>query len=96
MVVRNTTSVGGVDGAARQQQTAPAVPRRQSDSVSTLDADRAAAVARAVRANVGAFRTARVAQIEKAIDSGTYQPSASEVASQLLDAAEIDASLQGI
>jgi anti-sigma28 factor (negative regulator of flagellin synthesis) len=53
-------------------------------------------VARAVRANVGAFRTARVAQIEKAIDSGTYQPSASEVASQLLDAAEIDASLQGI
>lgn len=94
MVIRNTTSVGGVDSAARQSQTDAAAPRRQSDSVSMADAGRAAAVARAAQATVGLSRTARLAQVEGAIRAGTYYPSASQLASQLLDAAEIDARLQ--
>jgi anti-sigma28 factor (negative regulator of flagellin synthesis) len=39
-------------------------------------------------------RTARLAQVEDAIHAGTYYPSASQVASQLLDEAEVDARLQ--
>ena len=96
MVIRNTTSVGGVDSAARQPQSDAAAPRRQSDSVSMADADRAAAVARAAQTKVGMSRTARLAQVEDAIHAGTYYPSASQLASQLLDAAEIDARLQNI
>jgi anti-sigma28 factor (negative regulator of flagellin synthesis) len=41
-------------------------------------------------------RSARLAQVESAIRAGTYHPSASEVASRLLDAAEVDARLQAL
>ena len=96
MVIKNTTSVGGVDSAARQPQADAAAPRRQPDSVSMADADRAAAVARAAQTQVGLSRSARLAQVEGTIHAGTYYPSASQLASQLLDAAEIDARLQNI
>ena len=38
----------------------------------------------------------RLAKIEASIRSGNYQPSASEIASRLLDAAEIDEHLQAM
>jgi anti-sigma28 factor (negative regulator of flagellin synthesis) len=39
------------------------------------------------------LRVVRLARVEHAIRAGTYQPSASVVASRILDAAEIDAHL---
>ncbi len=61
-----------------------------------VDADRAAAVARAVRTNLGVLRTVQTAKVEKAIKAGNYWPSASELANRLVDDAEIDARLQGM
>ena len=96
MMIKNTTSVGAVDPATSKPQTDAATLRRQSDSVSTEDAAQAAALARAVQANVGMSHSARLAQVESAIRAGTYQPSASALASRLLDAAEVDARLQAL
>jgi anti-sigma28 factor (negative regulator of flagellin synthesis) len=96
MMIKNTTSVGAVDPATSKPQTDAATLRRQSDSVSTADAAQAAALARAVQANVGMSHSARLAQVEGAIRAGSYQPSASALASRLLDAAEVDARLQAL
>jgi anti-sigma28 factor (negative regulator of flagellin synthesis) len=40
--------------------------------------------------------SARLAEVENAIRAGTYAPSANELASRLLDAAEVDARLQAM
>jgi anti-sigma28 factor (negative regulator of flagellin synthesis) len=53
-------------------------------------------MARAVQANVRTMRTVRLARIAAAIRDGNYQPSASQVASSLLDAADIDAHMQAL
>ena len=96
MMIKNTTSVGGVEPAASKPQTEAAAPRRQADRVSTANAEQAAALARAVQSDIGVSHSARLAQIEGAIRAGTYQPSASQLASRLVDAAEIDARLQAM
>jgi anti-sigma28 factor (negative regulator of flagellin synthesis) len=96
MMIKNTTSVGGSDPATNKPQTDAPVFRRQSDSVSTADAAQAAALAREVQSKVGMSHNARLAQVESAIRAGTYEPSASELASRLLDAAEVDARLQAM
>ena len=96
MMIKNTTSVGGIDPATNRQQTDPIPLQRQPDSVSTADAEQAAALARAVQASVGMSRSARLAHVEGAIRAGTYHPSASEVVGRLLDAAEVDARLQAL
>jgi len=93
-MIKNTTSVGGVDPAASKPQTDVAVPRRQADTVSTSEGQRAAALVRAVQATVGMSHAARLTEVENAIRAGTYAPSASQLASRLLDEAEIDARLQ--
>ena len=96
MMIKNTTSVGGIDPATNRQQTDPIPLQRQPDSVSTADAEQAAALARTVQASVGMSRSVRLAHVEGAIRAGTYHPSASEVAGRLLDAAEVDARLQAL
>ena len=96
MMIKNTTSVGGIDPATNRQQTDPIPLQRQPDSVSTADAEQAAALARAVQASVGMSRSVRLAHVEGAIRAGTYHPSASEVTGRLLDAAEVDARLQAL
>jgi anti-sigma28 factor (negative regulator of flagellin synthesis) len=50
----------------------------------------------AVQAKVGMSHTARLAEVENAIRTGTYAPSASQLASRLVDEAEIDARLQAM
>ena len=96
MMIKNTTSVGGIDPATNRQQIDPIPLHRQPDSVSTADAEQAAALARTVQSSVGLSRSARLAQVESAIRTGNYHPSASEVAGRLLDAAEVDARLQAL
>ena len=96
MMIKNTTSVGGVEPAASKPQADAAAPRLKSDRVSTANAEQAAALARAVQTDIGTSHAARLAQIEDAIRAGSYQPSASQLASRLVDAAEIDARLQAM
>jgi len=96
MMIKNTTSVGGVEPAASKPQTEAAAPRLKSDSVSTADAAKAAALARAGAGHIGLSHSARLAQIEGAIRAGSYAPSASELADRLVSAAEIDARLQAM
>jgi anti-sigma28 factor (negative regulator of flagellin synthesis) len=96
MMIKNTTSVGGTDPAASKTQPEAAAPRIKSDSVSTADAAKAAALARAVQTNIGVSHSARLAQIEDAIRAGSYAPSASQLADRLVSAAEIDARLQAM
>ena len=96
MMIKNTTSVGAVDSATNKPQTNAAGSRRQADTVSTAEGQRAAALVRAVQATVGKSHTARLVEVENAIRAGTYAPSASQLASRLLDAAEIDARLQAM
>jgi anti-sigma28 factor (negative regulator of flagellin synthesis) len=96
MMIKNTTSVGGVDPAASKVQTDVAAPRRQPDRVSTADGQRAAALIRAVQASVGTSHSARLAEVENAIRAGSYAPSASQLASRLVDEAEVDARLQAM
>ena len=96
MMIKNTPSVGGVDPATSKPQADAAVPRRPADRVSTADFEQAAALARALQAKVGLTRTARLAQVEAAFQSGNYHPSASDLASKLVTAAEIDARLQAM
>jgi anti-sigma28 factor (negative regulator of flagellin synthesis) len=99
MEIKNATSaasVGGTRPAASQPQ-AENEPRRLSpDQVSTVDTSRMADMARAVQGNVRTMRTVRLAHIEDAIRSGNYEPSASRIASALLDAAEIDGHLRAL
>jgi hypothetical protein len=54
------------------------------------------ALARTVQAKLGTGRAAMLAQVENAVRSGTYAPSASQLADRLLNAAEIDARLQAL
>jgi anti-sigma28 factor (negative regulator of flagellin synthesis) len=96
MEIKNTTSVSATGVATSKPPHDPVARRRPADRVSTLDVHRAADVARGVQAKVGELRTVRLAQIEDAIDSGNYQPSASQVANRMLDAAEIDSHMQAI
>lgn len=96
MEIRNTTSVGGARPAASQAQPDSVARRPSSDSVSTADTSHMAALARAAQSNVDTLRVARLAHIEKSIRAGTYHPTASEIASRLLDAAEIDHHMQAI
>jgi anti-sigma28 factor (negative regulator of flagellin synthesis) len=55
-----------------------------------------AKLARDVQEKGGLLHSVRLAKIEASIRSGNYQPSASEIASRLLDAAEIDEHLQAM
>ena len=97
MEIKNTASVGGVRSPASQAQTDPPVARRSSsDCVSTPDTTRMADLARSIQARVGTLRTVRLAQVEKSIRTGNYQPSASQIASRLLDAAEIDSHMKAL
>jgi len=96
MEIGNVTSVGGENSSA--SQVAADLPARQSPpvTVSTADTSRMAEMARTAQRSVATLRTVRLARIEKAIHEGNYQPSASQIANRLLDAAEIDSHMQAM
>jgi anti-sigma28 factor (negative regulator of flagellin synthesis) len=96
MEILSTTSVGGGGAVAGKPFAGNVRPQGPSDRVSTLDIDRAADMARGVQGKVGELRLVRLEHIGEAICKGNYQPSASQVASRLLDAAEIDEHLQAL
>jgi hypothetical protein len=96
MMIKNTTSVGAVDPATSKPQKEDVAPRVRSDRVSTLEGQQALALARSVQARVSAGHAAMLVQVEQAVRSGTYAPSASQLADRLLSAAEIDARVQAL
>jgi hypothetical protein len=65
-----------------------------ADRVTMDDGAHAAALVRAAAAGAGASRSARLAQIEAGVRNGSYRPTASQIAEQLLSSAELDARLQ--
>jgi anti-sigma28 factor (negative regulator of flagellin synthesis) len=64
--------------------------------VSTADTSRVVDLAQAALARAGTSRADRLAQLEKAIQAGTYQPSASQTANGMFDAAKIDNAMQSV
>ena len=96
MEIKGTTSVEAIRSVANQPQSEAVSRPSQPVSVSTADTSRMAEMARAVQEKSGLLHAVRLAKIEKAIRAGSYQPSASQIASRLLDAAEIDEHLQAI
>jgi hypothetical protein len=96
MKITAAISIQGLAPAPGSLQTAVATQPCPADRVSTSDLHRAADVARGVQAKGAELRLVRLAHIGEAIHAGTYQPSASQVASRILDAAEIDEHLRAI
>jgi anti-sigma28 factor (negative regulator of flagellin synthesis) len=96
MEIRSVTCTGSVGAAAVKSPTGAAPRRVASDRVSTLDVQRATSLARGAQTSARQLRVVRLAHLGEAIRSGSYQPSASHVASRLLDAAEIDRHLQAV
>jgi anti-sigma28 factor (negative regulator of flagellin synthesis) len=66
----------------------------RKDKVSLEEAQRAEALGRAAAQGATSGRPARLQQIEAAVRAGSYVPKASQIAEQLLSAAEVDARLQ--
>jgi anti-sigma28 factor (negative regulator of flagellin synthesis) len=96
MMIKNTPSIGSIDPAKSNSQKEDVAPRVRSDRVSTVEGQQVLATARSVQAKVGSARAAMLAQVENAVRSGAYAPSASQLADRLLNAAEIDARLQAL
>jgi anti-sigma28 factor (negative regulator of flagellin synthesis) len=97
MMIKNTTSIGSVESTTinkPQKEEAPARP--PLDRVTTAEAQKTLALAQSLRTKVGLSHTAMLARVEAAIRSGTYSPSAGQLANKLLDAAEVDARIQAM
>jgi anti-sigma28 factor (negative regulator of flagellin synthesis) len=84
---------GGVSAAKPVEKNAQgAVP---ADRVSTTEAQVVRQV-EVARSNATGARAARLRDIENAVRSGSYKPSASRVAEEILAAAELDAKLRAL
>ena len=96
MMIKNTTSVTSVESATNKPPKEEALARPRLDRVTTAEAQQVLALAQSVKGKVSASHSAMLAQIESAIRSGTYSPSAGQLANRLLAAAEIDARIQAM
>ena len=94
MKISETNAVAQVSVTPRQtRQAGPAEP---TDTVSKGDAEKVARAVAVVRQSTGVSRGARLQELEAAIKAGTYHPDAGRIASQILDAAQLDARLQAL
>ena len=91
MKISETNAVAQASSTPRQtRQAGPAEP---TDTVSNADAEKVARSVAVVRQSAGLNRGARLQELEAAIRTGTYQPDPGRIASQILDAAQLDARL---
>jgi anti-sigma28 factor (negative regulator of flagellin synthesis) len=86
----NTTSAGADKASAAGSAST------QPDKVTTDESSQLAATVAAVQAQVGSGQSARLAQIEQAVQQGTYRPDPAQIANQILQDAEISAKLQAM
>ncbi len=94
MKVSKTGEVGAVAPTEKVAEGRPATPIEKKDKVSkekTEEVNRAIAVA---RQSASGARAANLDQIEAQIRAGTFKPSPSAIAERLLQAAEIQATIQ--
>lgn len=93
MKVNETKEIRGPDKTPPPAERG--APAQRADRVS-VEATRAAEAVNAVHLQAGSQRTARLKQLETAIRSGNFRPNASQLADQLLAAAELDARLRAM
>lgn len=95
MKVSKTGEVGSVAPSTEKSEVrALPAPRAKADKVSTGQTEEVAkAVALARQATTGA-RAAKLEAIEAQIRNGTFKPNASAIAERLLQAAEVEATIQ--
>lgn len=89
----------GTDAQAVRNVVQPLPARKAqkaSEAESSLDApaSRKALTVEAARAAAGSQRASRLQEIKAQIQSGSYQPSAGEIANRILASAELDARLR--
>jgi anti-sigma28 factor (negative regulator of flagellin synthesis) len=96
MMINNTTSIGSVEPTTSKPQKEEALSRPRQDRVTTAEAQQTLALAQSLKGKVGSSHSAMLAQVEAAIRSGTYTPSAGQLANKLLDAAELEAKMQAM
>jgi anti-sigma28 factor (negative regulator of flagellin synthesis) len=96
MMIKNTTPISSVESTTSKPQKEEAHSRPPLDRATTAEAQQALALAQSLKGKVGASHSAMLAQVESAIRSGTYRPSATQLANKLVDAAVIDAKLQAM
>ena len=71
-------------------------PDGQPDRVSVDDVHRVTELTQIAQAHAGGARTARLSEIEADLKRGAYRPNPSEIAEQILSAAEVDARLRAM
>ncbi len=99
MKVNSPSDIRPVDArkpADAQKPASTANAAAQPDKVTTDETARLTQAVEAVRAQVGAGQGAKLAAIENAIRQGTYRPDPARIAEQILQDAEISASLQAM
>jgi len=99
MKVDSTNEIRAVDtqkAVDTAKVPASGSPSTQPDKVSTSESAQLAQAVAAVRAQVGAGQSARLAAIEAAVRQGTYRPDPARIAEQILQDAELSASLQAM
>ncbi|HTP50323.1 MAG TPA: flagellar biosynthesis anti-sigma factor FlgM [Anaeromyxobacteraceae bacterium] len=96
MKVNGSSDVSSVGTGQPAEKPATAPAAAQPDKVSTDESARLSQTVSAVRAQVGAGESAKLAAIENAVRQGTYRPDPARIAEQILQDAEISASLQAM
>ncbi|BDG08010.1 flagellar biosynthesis anti-sigma factor FlgM [Anaeromyxobacter paludicola] len=98
MKVKNTSETTPIDGSrtTEARKASGADPSAPPERVSTPDSTKFAAAVDAARQHLGATRAAKLQSIAAAVKQGTYQPDPNQIAQEILDDAELTASLQGM
>jgi anti-sigma28 factor (negative regulator of flagellin synthesis) len=97
MKIEAPKTINNVDAVEK----APAVERSTqakavADRVSVDEASKLADQVQVARMRAGGARSARLSQIEAAVRGGHYRPDPGQIAEQILNAAEVDATLQAL
>jgi anti-sigma28 factor (negative regulator of flagellin synthesis) len=91
MKVTDTKPVSAVDRIAGGEAPAAAQPRDKVDVRASRDAQASVATARSAASS---RRIGRLKEIEQQVRSGGFRPNPSQVADEILQAAEVDAKLR--
>jgi flagellar biosynthesis anti-sigma factor FlgM len=95
MKISDSKALGPV-AAAPQQQQRPAASPGPTDTVSAADAERVARAVSVAQQAASPARAERIAQLAAEVRSGTYRPDPNQIASEILDEAQVDARLEAL
>ena len=92
MKIRDLKEIGPLQAATK----AAPHERTREDRVSLERTREVQATIQSAKLSAGAGRTAQLEALENAVRSGTYRPSAEQIADRILAAAELDARLRSL